>query len=100
MSTWVKDKGTSNYEWQDNFAMTRGLLMATHFSVLALISGTGEPGGLPSVGLNKVGHDWSDLAAAAAAVAEVYLIFIFSIKFVILKWFFMSLFSDSLDVPY
>lgn len=25
MSTWVKDKGTSNYEWQDNFVMTRGL---------------------------------------------------------------------------
>ena len=54
----MKDKGTSNYEWQDNFAMTRGLLMATHSSVPALrISGTGEPGGLPSVGLNKVGHD-------------------------------------------
>ena len=26
----------------------------------------GEPGGLPSMGLHKVGHDWSDLAAAAA----------------------------------
>lgn len=25
MSTWVKDKGMSNYEWQDNFVMTRGL---------------------------------------------------------------------------
>ena len=28
-----------------------------------------EPGGLPSVGLLRVGHDWSDLAAAAAAAA-------------------------------
>ena len=28
---------------------------------------TGEPGGLPSMGLHRVGHDWSDLAAAAAA---------------------------------
>ena len=28
--------------------------------------GTGEPGGLPSMGLHRVGHDWSDLAAAAA----------------------------------
>ena len=28
----------------------------------------GEPGGLSSVGLHRVGHDWSDLAAAAAAV--------------------------------
>ena len=26
----------------------------------------GEPGGLPSMGLHKVGHDWSDLAAAVA----------------------------------
>ena len=25
-----------------------------------------EPGGLPSMGLHRVGHDWSDLAAAAA----------------------------------
>ena len=28
---------------------------------------TGEPGGLPSMGLHGVGHDWCDLAAAAAA---------------------------------
>ena len=42
--------------------------MATHSSVLALrIPGTGEPGGLPSMGSHRVGHDWSDLAAAAAA---------------------------------
>ena len=41
--------------------------MATLSSVLALrIPGMGEPGGLPSMGLHKVGHDWSDLAAAAA----------------------------------
>ena len=40
--------------------------MATHSSVLAWrISGTGEPGGLPSMGLHRVRHDWSDLAAAA-----------------------------------
>ena len=26
-----------------------------------------SPGGLPSMGLHRVGHDWSDLAAAAAA---------------------------------
>ena len=42
--------------------------MATHSSVLAWrITGTGEPGGLPSLGSHRVGHDWSDLAAAAAA---------------------------------
>ena len=40
--------------------------MATHSSVLAWrIPGTGEPGGLPSLGLHRVGHDWSDLAVAA-----------------------------------
>ena len=39
--------------------------MATHSSVLAWrIPGTGEPGGLPSMGLHRVGKDWSDLAAA------------------------------------
>ena len=45
--------------------------MATHSSVLAWrIPGTGEPGGLPSMGSHRVGHDCSDLAAAAAAVYE------------------------------
>ena len=40
--------------------------MATHSSVLAWrIPRMGEPGGLPSLGLHRVGHDWSDLAAAA-----------------------------------
>ena len=40
--------------------------MATHSSVLVWrIPGTGEPGGLPSVGLHRVGHDGSNLAAAA-----------------------------------
>ena len=42
--------------------------MATHSSVLAWrIPGTGEPSGLLSVGSHRVGHDWSGLAAAAAA---------------------------------
>ena len=41
--------------------------MATHSSVLAWrIPGTAEPGGLPSMGSHRVGHDWSNLAAAAA----------------------------------
>ena len=32
--------------------------MATHSSILAWrIPGTGEPGGLPSMGLHRVGHD-------------------------------------------
>ena len=41
--------------------------MAAHSSVLAWrIPGTGEPGGLLCMGSHRVGHDWSDLAAAAA----------------------------------
>jgi len=39
--------------------------MATHSSVLAWrLPGMGEPGGLPSMGSHRVGHDWSDLAAS------------------------------------
>ena len=42
--------------------------MAAHSSVLAWkIPWMREPGGLPSMGSHRVGHDWSDLAAAAAA---------------------------------
>ena len=45
--------------------------MATHSSVLAWrIPGTGKPGGLPSMGSHRVGHDWSDLAAAAAVLSQ------------------------------
>ena len=47
--------------------------MATHSSVLAWrIPGTREPGGLPSMGSHRVRHDWSDLAAAAAAMITLY----------------------------
>ena len=42
--------------------------MATHSSILAWrIQRTEEPGGLLSMGSHTVGHDRSDLAAAAAA---------------------------------
>ena len=48
--------------------------MATHSSVLAWrIPGTAEPGGLPSMGSHRVGHNWSDLAAAAAYCIGVFL---------------------------
>ena len=50
--------------------------MATHSSVLAWrIPGTGEPGELPSMGSHRVGHDWSDLAAAAANPCQRVLLF-------------------------
>ena len=39
--------------------------VSTHSSILAwTIPGTVEPSRLPSVGLHRVGHNWSDLAAA------------------------------------
>ena len=44
--------------------------MAPHSSVLVWrIPGTGEPPGLLSMGSYRVGHNWSDLAAVAAAAA-------------------------------
>ena len=46
--------------------------MATHSSVLAWrIPGMAEPDGLLSMGLHRVGHDWSNLAAAAAAWSTI-----------------------------
>ena len=48
--------------------------MATHSSVLAWrIPETVEPGGLPSLGSHRVGHDWSDLAAAAKYTLQMQL---------------------------
>ena len=48
--------------------------MATHSSVLAWrIPGMAEPGGLPSMGLHRVGHNWSDLAVAAAAAIPTFI---------------------------
>ena len=42
---------------------------ATHSSDLAWrIPGIGDPGGLLSMGSHRVGHDWSDLAAAAGSL--------------------------------
>ena len=58
--------------WLSNFTFTFHFHalekeMTTHSSVLAWrIPGMGEPGGLPSLGSHRVGHNWSDLAAAAA----------------------------------
>ena len=44
--------------------------MATHSSILAWkILWTEEPGGLASMGLQRVGHDRSDLAAAAGRLS-------------------------------
>ena len=48
--------------------------MATHSHVLAWkIPGMGEPGRLPSMVSRRVGHDWSDLAAAAEKVKYTFI---------------------------
>ena len=47
--TWVRSLGREDPQEKE---------MATHSSVLAWrIPGMGEPGGLPSVGSHRVGHD-------------------------------------------
>ena len=102
-STWGRREWTrlSNFTFTFHFhALEKE--MATHSCVLAWrIPGTAEPGGLPSMGSHKVGHDWSDLAAAAA-VSLFRLIFLISFitfhQYVILI-FFLSLLSIFLNNP-
>ena len=68
----LQSMGSLSQTWLRNFTFTFHFHalekeMATHSSVLAWrIPGTGKPGGPQSIGLHRVGHDWSDLAAAAA----------------------------------
>ena len=51
--------------------------METHSSILAWwIPWTGEPGGLLSMGLHRVGHDWSDLAAAECGQHQNWFFFV------------------------
>ena len=58
--------------------------MATHSSVLAWrVPEMGEPGGLPSMGSHRVGHDWSNLVAVAAAASK-YVLIIYSAKKIII----------------
>ena len=47
--------------------------MATHPRILAWRTAEmGEPGGLPSMGSHRVGHDCSDLAAEAPFPLSIY----------------------------
>ena len=60
--TWVRSLGQENPLEKE---------MATHSSVLAWrIPGTAEPGGLPSVGSHRVGHDWSDLVVVVVRTSR------------------------------
>ena len=72
---WAAVEGVANsWTWPSDFTFPFHFHelekeMATHSSVLAWRTpGTGEPGGLPSMGSHRVGHGWSDLAAAAEAL--------------------------------
>jgi len=61
----------STHKWPGSQSAT--LLLPASFircMVAWRIPGMGEPGGLPSMGSHRVGHDWSDLAAAAATMVE------------------------------
>ena len=69
---WAAVHGVArSWTWLSDFPFTFHFhalekAMAAHSSVLAWrIPGTGEPGGLLSLGSHRVGHDWSDLATAA-----------------------------------
>ena len=71
---WASVHGVAKSQtWLSNFTFTFHFHalekeMTTHSSVLAWrIPRTAEPGGLPFMGSHRVGHDWSDLAAAAAS---------------------------------
>ena len=94
--------GRWNRTWLSNFTFTFHFHalekeMATHSGVLAWrIPGTGKPDGLPSMGSHRVGHDWSDLAAAAAClefmfksphrIGDVGILLSFVLKYVRLWW--------------
>ena len=81
-----------NQTWLRDFAFTFHFPalekeMATNSSVLAWrIPGTGKPGGLPSMGSHRVGHDWSDLAAAAARIQKTILGHLWEISEELLWW--------------
>jgi len=70
--------------------------MANHSSVLAWrIPGTGEPGGLPSMGSHRVGHDWSDLAAAAVTKQQYSIVLYLAVLAdMLLRLFFNFLISS------
>ena len=74
----LQSMGSLSRTWLSNFSFTFLLHalekeMATHSSILAWrIPGTAEPAGLPSMGSHRVRHDWSDLAAAAAATTVLF----------------------------
>ena len=69
--TWLSD---FNFTFHFNALEKK---MAPHYSVLAWrIPGMVEPGGLLSMGSHRVGHNWSDLAAAAGYYSALFYLLI------------------------
>ena len=60
-------QGGQNLCWGIYMHHLRGIY--TYISYISL-PGMREPGGLPSMGLHRVGHDWSDLAVAILMVGS------------------------------
>ena len=84
---WAAVHGVAkSWTWLSNFTFTFHCHalekeMATHASVIAWrIPGMGEPGGLPSVGSHRVGHDWSNLAASSMKLQFTDLVICYFIK--------------------
>jgi len=105
---------TKSRTWLSNFTFTFHFHalekeMASHSSVLAWrIPGTGEPGGLPSMGSHRVGHNWSDLAAAAASTfisgflmdAYIHMFFGFSFEHVAMSHWCFHLIMNSVSLKH
>ena len=75
--------------------------VAIHSSVLAWrIPGTGEPGGLPSMGSHRVRHDWSELAAAAAVASwwKMYALGDLKGSCLLQKYFFRIIWGQKKDI--
>ena len=69
------DLHVAQLKLQGDFILTNSsattLFLNSHILTFCRL-GTGEPGGLPSMGSHRVGHDWSDLAAAAAGFQYIF----------------------------
>ena len=74
-SLWGREESDTTEQLHFHFSLSciEGNGSPLHSVLAWRIPGTAEPGGLTSMGSHKGGHDWSDLAAAAAAAAISYL---------------------------
>ena len=69
----LQSMGSLGHDWVTSLSLFTFMLWRRKWQPTPVFlpgesQGVGEPGGLPSMGSHRVGHDWSDAAAAAAAV--------------------------------